>query len=171
MFWKKSNTYKMISDEDTIGIWKYLEEIKVMFSGVLFDICRVSPSLEKVGVIFGYEHITPCRLINLLKLTHPLKRGMEFIFDLRICNEQIGRRIIKYYTECDECDHVTTPIHQLFHKLIITITDMCGHTVIQWNIVQYDFTRAVSYTHLRAHETPEHLVCRLLLEKKNQPPP
>eukprot|EP00658_Telonema_sp_P-2_P024915 TRINITY_DN20024_c0_g1_i2.p1 TRINITY_DN20024_c0_g1~~TRINITY_DN20024_c0_g1_i2.p1 ORF type:complete len:180 (+),score=35.65 TRINITY_DN20024_c0_g1_i2:2-541(+) len=27
---------------------------------------------------------------------------------------------------------------------------------------------AVSYTHLRAHETPEHLVCRLLLEKKNK---
>ena len=26
---------------------------------------------------------------------------------------------------------------------------------------------AVSYTHLRDHETPEHLVCRLLLEKKN----
>ena len=24
----------------------------------------------------------------------------------------------------------------------------------------------VSYTHLRAHETPEHLVCRLLLEKQ-----
>ena len=28
----------------------------------------------------------------------------------------------------------------------------------------------VSYTHLRAHETPEHLVCRLLLEKKNHTP-
>ena len=27
---------------------------------------------------------------------------------------------------------------------------------------------AVSYTHLRAHETPEHLVCRLLLEKNNK---
>ena len=27
---------------------------------------------------------------------------------------------------------------------------------------------AVSYTHLRAHETPEHLVCRLLLAKKNK---
>src|SRR5674536_376208 len=26
------------------------------------------------------------------------------------------------------------------------------------------FTLSVSYTHLRAHETPEHLVCRLLLE-------
>src|SRR5678816_623383 len=29
-----------------------------------------------------------------------------------------------------------------------------------------DNVEAVSYTHLRAHETPEHLVCRLLLEKK-----
>ena len=28
--------------------------------------------------------------------------------------------------------------------------------------------RAVSYTHLRAHETPEHLVCRLLLEQKSK---
>eukprot|EP00658_Telonema_sp_P-2_P011919 TRINITY_DN14558_c0_g1_i11.p1 TRINITY_DN14558_c0_g1~~TRINITY_DN14558_c0_g1_i11.p1 ORF type:complete len:570 (-),score=149.46 TRINITY_DN14558_c0_g1_i11:41-1750(-) len=28
----------------------------------------------------------------------------------------------------------------------------------------------VSYTHLRAHETPEHLVCRLLLEKKKKRP-
>src|SRR5665254_20283 len=27
----------------------------------------------------------------------------------------------------------------------------------------------VSYTHLRAHETPEHLVCRLLLAKKKKP--
>src|SRR5678815_1542722 len=26
-------------------------------------------------------------------------------------------------------------------------------------------SRSVSYTHLRAHETPEHLVCRLLLVK------
>src|SRR5678816_3261076 len=30
---------------------------------------------------------------------------------------------------------------------------------------------AVSYTHLRAHETPEHLVCRLLLEKKKKSKP
>ena len=38
-------------------------------------------------------------------------------------------------------------------------------------VARLDMTRAglgpVSYTHLRAHETPEHLVCRLLLEKKN----
>src|SRR5664279_3796913 len=29
--------------------------------------------------------------------------------------------------------------------------------------------QAVSYTHLRAHETDSYLVCRLLLEKKNNP--
>ena len=31
-----------------------------------------------------------------------------------------------------------------------------------------DIIIPVSYTHLRAHETPEHLVCRLLLEKKKK---
>src|SRR5678815_2449890 len=31
-----------------------------------------------------------------------------------------------------------------------------------------NYTKPVSYTHLRAHETPEHLVCRLLLEKKKK---
>ena len=31
-----------------------------------------------------------------------------------------------------------------------------------------DIKVAVSYTHLRAHETREDLVCRLLLEKKNK---
>ena len=33
--------------------------------------------------------------------------------------------------------------------------------------IRYD-PYPVSYTHLRAHETPEHLVCRLLLDKKTK---
>ena len=33
-------------------------------------------------------------------------------------------------------------------------------------LLEADSLGSVSYTHLRAHETPEHLVCRLLLEKK-----
>ena len=36
-------------------------------------------------------------------------------------------------------------------------TDTCG---------QFEVTYAVSYTHLRAHETVLDIVCRLLLEKK-----
>ena len=30
----------------------------------------------------------------------------------------------------------------------------------------WELCEAVSYTHLRAHETPEHIVCRLLIETK-----
>ncbi|WP_460381819.1 replication initiation protein, partial [Staphylococcus aureus] len=33
---------------------------------------------------------------------------------------------------------------------------------------EVDPTESVSYTHLRAHETTLHLVCRLLLEKKKK---
>ena len=34
------------------------------------------------------------------------------------------------------------------------------------NYLVYGITIPVSYTHLRAHETSQDLVCRLLLEKK-----
>ena len=34
------------------------------------------------------------------------------------------------------------------------------------HLINRDFSGSVSYTHLRAHETSLHLVCRLLLEKK-----
>ena len=39
-------------------------------------------------------------------------------------------------------------------------------SVVMCNDKHSAHSTAVSYTHLRAHETPEHLVCRLLLEKK-----
>src|SRR5678816_4889907 len=42
-----------------------------------------------------------------------------------------------------------TPMHAPFEGTITLTPDT--------------FMRPVSYTHLRAHETPEHLVCRLLL--------
>ena len=42
--------------------------------------------------------------------------------------------------------------HRLFHDKMIKAT----------------IANTVSYTHLRAHETDSYLVCRLLLEKKNQ---
>eukprot|EP00658_Telonema_sp_P-2_P002890 TRINITY_DN11064_c0_g1_i9.p1 TRINITY_DN11064_c0_g1~~TRINITY_DN11064_c0_g1_i9.p1 ORF type:complete len:131 (-),score=47.50 TRINITY_DN11064_c0_g1_i9:23-415(-) len=45
-------------------------------------------------------------------------------------------------------------------NLVVTMPDV---------VTPEDFqTMPVSYTHLRAHETPEHLVCRLLLEKKKK---
>ena len=41
--------------------------------------------------------------------------------------------------------------------------------ILRWYHDDQPFRKQpVSYTHLRAHETPEHLVCRLLLEKKKK---
>ena len=38
-----------------------------------------------------------------------------------------------------------------------------------WTIARFvKYIQAVSYTHLRAHETDSYLVCRLLLEKKKK---
>src|SRR5678809_1582131 len=38
----------------------------------------------------------------------------------------------------------------------------------RWSVGAEWCRRAVSYTHLRAHETGRNLVCRLLLEKKKK---
>ena len=46
--------------------------------------------------------------------------------------------------------------------------DPVGLGALQEPLVHQRLGHPVSYTHLRAHETPEHLVCRLLLEKKKR---
>ena len=40
-----------------------------------------------------------------------------------------------------------------------------------WQVPSKEAAVAVSYTHLRAHETDSYLVCRLLLEKKKKTEP
>ena len=44
------------------------------------------------------------------------------------------------------------------------ITIKAKNTAVHWG--NHIINIAVSYTHLRAHETDSYLVCRLLLEKK-----
>src|SRR5678816_3419052 len=38
-----------------------------------------------------------------------------------------------------------------------------GTKWFHYSVIREKTNKRVSYTHLRAHETPEHLVCRLLL--------
>ena len=63
---------------------------------------------------------------------------------------------------------INTSLISLILWLGTTLTDIFFNTKI--NLILKGITGnsigSVSYTHLRAHETPEHLVCRLLLEKK-----
>ena len=53
----------------------------------------------------------------------------------------------------------------LISNIVINMTSAKFNTVDKVEVLTL---QAVSYTHLRAHETPEHLVCRLLLEKKKK---
>src|SRR5678816_4881676 len=80
-------------------------------------------------------------------------------------------------------DDVGIKIHKLKHLKLhgkMLLADGCRAIVGSINLTPGSFDdrrelaievndteiveRSVSYTHLRAHETPEHLVCRLLLE-------
>ena len=65
-------------------------------------------------------------------------------------------------------------IRRILILLVISIFWWLKLSIYQLKIVLLTFVyiffyffKAVSYTHLRAHETREDLVCRLLLEKKN----
>ena len=60
-----------------------------------------------------------------------------------------------------------------WHKRIIRtmpenwpVNELLTENDMEHNVV--DYTKSVSYTHLRAHETVLDLVCRLLLEKKKK---
>src|SRR5678815_5234681 len=54
---------------------------------------------------------------------------------------------------------IATGVYQIEHMAAVTFTRKAASEL------RGRFHLApVSYTHLRAHETPEHLVCRLLLE-------
>ena len=63
----------------------------------------------------------------------------------------------------------------VFEKFETFFSKICAHSERYRNILAgifeiltFDGNIAVSYTHLRAHETRHDLVCRLLLEKKNE---
>ena len=56
-------------------------------------------------------------------------------------------------------------------QLILLAVSLGGIESLIQHPASMTHSKAVSYTHLRAHETPEHLVCRLLLEKKKMVAP
>src|SRR5665647_3782896 len=54
----------------------------------------------------------------------------------------------------------------LVAALLVPVTTMISPVWFAGDIILLVYILAVSYTHLRAHETDSYLVCRLLLEKK-----
>eukprot|EP00831_Metopus_contortus_P042463 TRINITY_DN33660_c0_g1_i1.p2 TRINITY_DN33660_c0_g1~~TRINITY_DN33660_c0_g1_i1.p2 ORF type:complete len:119 (+),score=2.06 TRINITY_DN33660_c0_g1_i1:148-504(+) len=61
-------------------------------------------------------------------------------------------------------------LSSLFVLSSILLSNLFNISKISFSIFTphyFEYLITVSYTHLRAHETSLHLVCRLLLEKKN----
>eukprot|EP00658_Telonema_sp_P-2_P069234 TRINITY_DN5835_c0_g1_i3.p1 TRINITY_DN5835_c0_g1~~TRINITY_DN5835_c0_g1_i3.p1 ORF type:complete len:101 (+),score=18.45 TRINITY_DN5835_c0_g1_i3:137-439(+) len=60
----------------------------------------------------------------------------------------------------------------LLRRILCAISGLAGRAALMDLKICFEHKNnafiTVSYTHLRAHETPEHLVCRLLLEKKKK---
>ena len=60
--------------------------------------------------------------------------------------------------------------NQLISAMILTwLVGIMARVIIPASVISPSLI-AVSYTHLRAHETDSYLVCRLLLEKKKKTP-
>src|SRR5678815_4267943 len=85
---------------------------------------------------------------------------------------QISKKELKKYLEGEDAFTLHKPIRKKFP----TRKTIAPHLDSVWQLDLTDMIKyksynegyryiPVSYTHLRAHETPEHLVCRLLLEK------
>ena len=76
-----------------------------------------------------------------------------------------GEAVTVNFVVIDGCERATNCSSVMtIQDTMAPIQDPCPEPLII-NAVD-DNTRAVSYTHLRAHETEADLVCRLLLEKK-----
>ena len=84
-----------------------------------------------------------------------------------------GRSMISVEVDAHTVGHDLTKGQSLFSKPVraqFDPTDRMGAPEVQASLAALetpDF-EAVSYTHLRAHETVLDLVCRLLLEKKKK---
>ncbi len=60
-----------------------------------------------------------------------------------------------------------TMIMMMMMMMVMMMMMMMMIMMMMMMMVMMMMMMTVSYIHLRAHETPEHLVSRLLLEKKN----
>src|SRR5664279_5914478 len=70
----------------------------------------------------------------------------------------------------DSADSGTFVFRKQVDEVVLhaTVIDDKQHIVTSLDKGDFNVYEAVSYTHLRAHETDSYLVCRLLLEKKKK---
>ena len=94
---------------------------------------------------------------NILKnrRENKLQSKEEITNDIQVVVYQVYRDVINYESNKINLQNTLEKLQN--YKYCKEILDL----------KKGDYIRSVSYTHLRAHETSLHLVCRLLLEKKH----
>eukprot|EP00658_Telonema_sp_P-2_P057214 TRINITY_DN45665_c0_g1_i1.p1 TRINITY_DN45665_c0_g1~~TRINITY_DN45665_c0_g1_i1.p1 ORF type:complete len:181 (+),score=35.98 TRINITY_DN45665_c0_g1_i1:192-734(+) len=121
---------------------------------------------------------------NLLPLLDQLSACRPEMAALSTFAEQLSASSLMTQTRCDHLEalqaQVSVEAQQCAHQAETCVQELQARLVHEReragskeagssDEAQKLRVQAVSYTHLRAHETPEHLVCRLLLEKKKNP--
>ena len=90
-------------------------------------------------------------------------------------SDQLRELLAKYYTHSKSIERELYKSEIKYRSLLEQLTDAIYFTSLDGKFLEFNKAtvellgysyEAVSYTHLRAHETVLDLVCRLLLEKK-----
>src|SRR5678816_3757017 len=114
----------------------------------------------------GRAYLSLSRIyMDLKNSDSSLYYGRKSLFVFEKLADAVGKKeaynlLASHFDQLKNQDSAT-----IYLKLAKTLSDSLGEEERK-NLLAFQDVVAVSYTHLRAHETPEHLVCRLLLEKK-----
>src|SRR5674536_93033 len=99
------------------------------------------------GMQFDRGYISPYFVTNAEKMVAELEDAYVLLHEKKLSGLQAMLPLLE-------------AVVQTGKPLLILSEDVEGEAIATLVV-----NKPVSYTHLRAHETPEHLVCRLLLEK------
>src|SRR5678815_1221208 len=126
------------------------------FLYLLNPLFLLSPSHSIPNTLTTIHPLNQSTVIHPFHMKKPFQR--TFIYSLIYCflhTTQLPNAFIPHFINSSHTYHAPKILHlnTLYFRSTPLIPDHRLTTI------------PVSYTHLRAHETPEHLVCRLLLEK------
>src|SRR5674536_214238 len=97
--------------------------------------------------------------------------GHNLRFDSKFLKQRFGITLKNVY-DTQIAEIILSGNKYVGKKDVVGLKDLvyrhCGKKMDKAEQTGFMYGVPVSYTHLRAHETPEQLVCRLLLEKKKK---
>ena len=144
---------EMIADKTGLLIDSYFSGTKLKW--LLDNIDGARERADRGELLFG-----TIDSYLIWKMTH----GASHVTDATNAARTMMYDIVKGQWDPEICDLLNVPLGML-PTVCDCAADFGSTRIFGGEIPIYG---AVSYTHLRAHETPEHLVCRLLLEKKKR---